>query len=371
MIDNRREKKLTNSTWSVKAFISTHTLLWSLLCSCLFLLCACSSLSKGENNKVAPSLFEAQQNLASMLAIHRIPEVIEFNQSANNAFLQKATKTPQRAIFRTKTPQTETLRYKRWHDPNEDAFSLEVPIGWKVNGGMYHPSPIRPKMVVESSSPKKDIFVLVGDKDEPTYVYGNVIVSTGFKPGDLYSPDGVLEFTVMPYITSQEYAQLFVKKYWESECDRLKIELVNPLTSLSRMLTEKEAEMDSGGVITNVDMSEVYFTCTLTKVDMQGYFVPKLKSQAAVYGGVGGIMWWLDGAYGFLATKDKTPSAVEVLTRMTSSVQLNPKWLAEQMKINIQAAEQISEHIDDMNQIISDSWRKRSEPWFSTPTPIP
>ena len=104
---------------------------------------------------------------------------------------------------------------------------------------------------------------------------------------------------------------------------------------------------------------------------MQGYFVPKLKSQAAVYGGVGGIMWWLDGAYGFLATKDKTPSAVEVLTRMTSSVQLNPKWLAEQMKINIQAAEQISEHIDDMNQIISDSWRKRSEPWFSTPTPIP
>ena len=81
------------------------------------------------------------------------------------------------------------LDYVRWQDPKENAFSVEVPRGWSVTGGMFRFAPVDTRGAVELTSPDGQIRITSGDAEISTHtVPTQILAMTGFREGSWYSP---------------------------------------------------------------------------------------------------------------------------------------------------------------------------------------
>jgi hypothetical protein len=90
-------------------------------------------------------------------------------------------------------------RYSVFKDPREGAFSMEVPEGWKVQGGTTRPSSVLIQGSVQATSPDGATFVYAGDTF-PVYTEPNALLAqAGIGPGGTYTgPDGY-HSPVQPY----------------------------------------------------------------------------------------------------------------------------------------------------------------------------
>lgn len=99
----------------------------------------------------------------------------------------------------------QQVDYVSWRDPNEGAFTAEVPRGWGVVGGLIRPAPGDIRIVLELRSPDGRIDIGVGDRDLPTFglptpLYtqmgarqgtriDNGVVLSDYEPGELFAQD--------------------------------------------------------------------------------------------------------------------------------------------------------------------------------------
>src|ERR1035441_10766982 len=63
--------------------------------------------------------------------------------------------------------------------PREQAFSIQVPQGWKTYGGLFRFSAIDARMVVDSTSPDSLIELRIGDATIPLYRVPGPFLATG------------------------------------------------------------------------------------------------------------------------------------------------------------------------------------------------
>ncbi len=100
------------------------------------------------------------------------------------------------------------VQYVRFSDPKEGAFTMDVPAGWKTEGGLFRLSPLYHQAAVESVSPDGQIRIMVGDGAIPPVidptgdmflsglpegsVYGAVTRVWRFKPGAVFCREYVL-----------------------------------------------------------------------------------------------------------------------------------------------------------------------------------
>lgn len=68
-----------------------------------------------------------------------------------------------------------------WIDPTEGAFSAEVPVGWRVRGGVMRPSSILTQASIEANSPDGGIYLYFGDTF-PWFIEPNQFLG----PGQIY-----------------------------------------------------------------------------------------------------------------------------------------------------------------------------------------
>ena len=59
--------------------------------------------------------------------------------------------------------QVEGIKWTTFHDPKENAFSLDVPEGWKVDGGLVRRSNIDTSTFLRVLSPDGAVMLLMGD----------------------------------------------------------------------------------------------------------------------------------------------------------------------------------------------------------------
>ena len=85
------------------------------------------------------------------------------------------------------------LDFVRYADPFENAFTIEVPKGWKTEGGLKRFAPTEVRAQIVTTSPEGDVMVSTGDFDIPTFSEPTQLgMSLGFTEGS-YSPGGLSE----------------------------------------------------------------------------------------------------------------------------------------------------------------------------------
>lgn len=215
-----------------------------------------------------------------------------------------------------------SMKWVRFTDPAEQAFSIDVPAGWKTEGGLIRRGPLSIDTFVRSLAPDSSIYLLIGDPDISAYALPTRLgAQLGQREGQIYNPGHGAEL-IMHYIPGEEYARLFGTATFSKLCTDVKL-----LKSDNRPdLAEKTRPTGSR---TRMDGGEAFFSCTHGKSPAKAYMAAVTYLMQT--GEIG--TWGLQALGGSIAIPDQFARSLAMLAHMNQSVKENPEWTAHQAQI--------------------------------------
>lgn len=189
-------------------------------------------------------------------------------------------------------------------DNREQAFSIDVPRGWKTYGGLFRFSLIDARPFVDMTSPDGKINVRVGDASVPPY-------ST---PKSGFAQMRAVQLRQSPYVTGDQFAVKYGQARFSHMCQGLRL-------TKSQSKPPKFGAAGQGGMRTTA--SEAVFSCSVNGQPTTGY----VYAETFIVGYGGPIANWSIVALGSVfAPTDQAMAAVQLLTHSGQSLVLNPQW---------------------------------------------
>jgi hypothetical protein len=221
-------------------------------------------------------------------------------------------------------PGLENITFERWNDPNERAFSVDVPKGWRVQGGTVRKVAIDVRHVVQLMAPDQSVLIQFGDGAVPPFV----------EP----AANGPDEETSGPALTMRyRRADQFGRRYlgWRAK------PLVRDIAfDRSRLLPDVQQRLQAiqnayatDDVARTADAADMFFHGTWNGQPAKGYlFVATTRIAQR-----GGNSLWFAGDFGslqgFMAAEERIPTAVAVMERMRTSFELVPQWYRDNSRM--------------------------------------
>lgn len=180
-------------------------------------------------------------------------------------------------------------------DPYENAFTIEVPQGWKVTGGVVRKNPLWGTLVLRLLAPDRRTLIAVGDPDSVPY----------------NAP-----------IAARDYVRRFTDRAIGPACTGLKIVNVADLPDVERFAASK-----SLGPYTQWSAAQSSFTCNGERQrGMSGEAIAVLQYMTSLRSGHAQIL------AAFVTTTGKEDEADQLLNHTVSSLHENPQWSAQQQQ---------------------------------------
>lgn len=110
------------------------------------------------------------------------------------------------------------LNWVRYTDRAEGAFSMEVPVGWQVQGGMYRFGYFDVRWMMDIRSLDGKIIIRIDDATVPPYALPSP--NTG-SPGMPYFKPQQFQMVVDNYREAQSYAETYAQHRFSSVCQSL------------------------------------------------------------------------------------------------------------------------------------------------------
>jgi len=237
------------------------------------------------------------------------------------------------------------VQMETWTDPNEGAFSLNVPKGWTVEEGSGLVRPyIDAGYVMHVTSPDGTMGVYVANPYRYIFVVPNwVLEMAGFVEGTEYDPSGGLSqpMLVWHYIDASDYIHDFIEPLF-SDCDFRGVNSRNDLA----------ASYQGAPWITEVTAAEERFTCpeaieTIVVLD--------------TYYNLAGTEMWATSLMEYWAPEDKVELMEKIVNEMQETFRIDPEWAAEEQKQVAQRVGIISQTGSEINDMIMSSFELRSQ----------
>jgi hypothetical protein len=250
-------------------------------------------------------------------------------------------------------PQAAQLRFVRWTEPNEGAYTTDVPQGWRVNGGLVRPDPMRLLDPVEMQSPDGQIFAFSGDRSLPMYkTLTQMEASMGLREG-MNNGNGVL----MRYMPAAQFLPQYMAQRLGRSCQGFQITDVQNQPELADDANRKLAA-DGSGTNQRVDVAVAQFRCSGEAGGLVQMVTYALATDPRVTGGESFTLWQVYSVAGFIAPPTRAAEAGQAVIRLLSARQVNPRWaqgnqdmVAQINNISQQSQAQISQMINDRFRI--------------------
>ena len=230
-------------------------------------------------------------------------------------------------VFQTHA-QTK-LQFKQWVDPTESAFSLDVPVGWKISGGIKRAADTRSEIMMQS--PDGQTVVKIGDVNVPlSYLEPNqTLTSLGYREGQMASNT----LQIRRYLSGTQFAAAYLQSAVAGRCSNL--QLVN-----NRDRTDYVQALAQRGLIpsfaTAYTAGEVMITCQSNGQQYIGYaFAETYKVD---YQGTG-TAWSLKTLYAFIAPASLGAVGDAVAQRGMATLQQNIQWAMGERQFDQKAFE--------------------------------
>lgn len=109
------------------------------------------------------------------------------------------------------------ISWTKFEDPFEHAFTIDVPQGWAVKGGLFRIgySDVRP--MVDMTSPDGKTEIRLGDLAIPTYA----LPTPQHPPGDAVDLGAQAQMTSARYHTGEQFATVYAQTHFIRVCQRL------------------------------------------------------------------------------------------------------------------------------------------------------
>ena len=262
-------------------------------------------------------------------------------------------------------PARPNVRFVRWSDPLENAYGMEVPQGWNVQGGMQRTSAIDLRPWTRVVSPDGLVHIFMGDAQISYFAEPNQMLnSTGFSEGSWYSPGYGSIMMVMRYQPGVEFAMAYVPRILGGLTD-FRFSGTRPRPDITQAIEAIYSRFGSPFVQTYHDAGETFFTCRANQHQLAGYTFGRTALTLA--GGIG--QWHVEEFLGFFAPPDRTTEAAYILTHMINTSRLNPEWAGMQQSLTGSISSIVTEtnnYVSNViNQTFQDVQRRQDDVFFA------
>jgi hypothetical protein len=219
---------------------------------------------------------------------------------------------------------TAAVRWTPFIDPAEKAFTVEVPAGWTVKGGIIRLGFSDARAMVDMTSPDGRINVRLGDVAVPPYVEPTQYHA---REGETYDLGAQAQMVVARYRTGPEFAVLYSHARFHALCHNPRGDSTPSGISLPDVVpSETPPDQSSSGAIS--------YRCDAPR-EPQGYAVAFAWAKTALFKSI----WGVTPLASFYAPADQVELARAVLLRSAKSFQLRPEWLQYQKQMDAQGLE--------------------------------
>lgn len=160
-----------------------------------------------------------------------------------------------------KIAMASEIQFSSWQEPNEHSFTIEVPEGWQIMGGLNWVGPTNAQQFVRAQSPDGVAQVLVGDPELVPRQVPNAfsLMQTGVSEGQMFRTPSGDPALLYRFLTGAQYAQqhamwrLCQQPQWVRQSD---------LPELSQIMTQTiQPEAQSWGAQAIASAGEASFLC--------------------------------------------------------------------------------------------------------------
>ena len=202
-------------------------------------------------------------------------------------------------------------------DNREQAFSVEVPRGWKTFGGMFRASLIDVRPFIDMTSPDGKINVRIGDASIPAFSTPKTGMA-GLRARQMGEP---------AYLTGVQFAVRYGLARFSRMCQGLRV---------TRSEDKPPRYTSAGQGPMRGTAGEAVLSCTLNGQAMTGY----VYAETFIVGfGQPIANWQLISLGSAFAPSDQARTAVDLLMHSGQSLTMNPAWTGMQNRFNAMATQ--------------------------------
>ena len=212
-------------------------------------------------------------------------------------------------------------------DTGEQAFSMETPRGWKVQGGLLRKGPLDPRAEVDMVSPDGRVNVRMGDWGVPHFtVPTRQMEQLGFTEGKPYSAGQPPTTSIVArYRSGPDFGDLYGQARFGGICQTLEPKSIK---SIDPVFTKAHdgAQTTTAG--------EVIYRCVQEGQEKMAY----VYAETSLYEVQGAGTWTTGYLLSFLAPKELAAATYKMSFQAAASFTINPQWQLKQLRINADQA---------------------------------
>jgi hypothetical protein len=236
--------------------------------------------------------------------------------------------------------ELSTVVFKRVQEPNENAFSLLIPSGWQLEGGIFRVDPTAQGGAAQSIAAKCDLTVKQDRAGSvmihwlPDMLYFDARMSPAgqmglFPPGSNYSG-----MTVMPLLPAQSFLSQMAFPYLHPGATDVRILEQKPLQDFTRKYQQR-VQAAFPGLTFSYDAALLTVTYREEGVTYKEMLVTLIEN----WGQLGAGMWGNKETFVLRAPADEFDRWQSLFSIIQNSLIFNPRWIAGEVQGQITRGE--------------------------------
>jgi hypothetical protein len=226
----------------------------------------------------------------------------------------------------------KTIRLQPVWEPNERAFSVLVPRGWKTVGGVFNVNPLKMNGPGNTLSPKCDFAVKSDDAGTvmlhwmPSWNYADLSLSPSgwglFRPGQYYQG-----MPAKPMASPRQFLTQLIQAE-RPRASGLKFVAEDPMPEVADAYAQKAQAVNQQLMQAGIAPTTFQCLAMLAEYQESGRLFRERVAATIADARASAFMWTNDDTVMFRAPADEFESWKPVLDMFLSSRQMNPQWLA-------------------------------------------
>ncbi|MFW6160715.1 MAG: hypothetical protein ACOC57_06200 [Acidobacteriota bacterium] len=255
-----------------------------------------------------------------------------------------------------KIPTRPQIRYHTWQDPRENAFTMDVPQGWEVQGGTFRRASVDLVHVLQAASPDGRIRIQFNDGNLPVFAVPNsTLAYAGFVEGSWYSPGYGVNMLVKRYLPGQYFLLEYLNQNYRPS-----------LASFSVVSQKERPDVVSN--FNRIYSQFAYYGISFTLHGGEAAF--RFEQQQQSYVGYGLALTQLVQTQGmgnwsvalliiYTCPEGEEDTVREIAGHMFKSVKLDPQWVASQQQLTANVSQIVTQTNQEISRIIDESYWNR------------
>ena len=221
------------------------------------------------------------------------------------------------AAARSTAPAAD-LTWTKFEDPFEQAFTVEVPQGWTVRGGLFRLGYSDYRPMIDLVSPDGSINIRSGDVAVPTYF---LPTPTHPRDGETADLGAQAQGIYAKYRSGKDYSGLYALSHFKTLCQTLTPETVDQ-TSPGKKDPSAAAEspQNSSGAIG--------YRCDSAGKSRDAYVYARTT--------LASNLWQVKALVSYIAPSAQVPLARSIILHLSETFQVSPKWVEYQQQMDQQ-----------------------------------